>query len=127
MKMNYTKVLIIDDEKDICFLLKGILNQLGYEVTTANTVKEGMAAFKDEAPGTVFLDINLPDGHGLTILPQFKEEGYDAEVIMISAYDQNREKNTAVKNGAFSFISKPFDKDIIKNVMDALQKQKTLN
>ena len=120
-------MLIIDDEKDICFLLKGILVQLGYEVFTAHTLKKGLALFREEKPATVFLDINLPDGYGLTILPQFKDNGFDAEVIIISAYDQTREKNMAVKNGAHSFVSKPFTKQIICDVMNALKERKQIS
>ena len=58
------KVLIIDDEVDLCLLLKTYLNRRNYEVYYSHTLKEGINQFKQVIPDILFLDNNLPDGIG---------------------------------------------------------------
>ena len=64
------KVLIIDDERMMCDSLSKIVQRMGHEVTCAYTVKEGMEQTSTGAYDVVFLDVNLPDGNGLEMLPQ---------------------------------------------------------
>lgn len=86
--MEKKLVLIVDDEKDICFLLATLLRQLGYTAEYAHSLKEGVAKLsRQEAFDIVFLDLNLPDGLGYKIIPKIKQFNQDTKVVMISAHD----------------------------------------
>ena len=101
------RILIIDDEKEICFLLKRTFEKNGDHVDTAHTIKEGkdLAAKPYEA---VILDINLPDGNGIDAIPELKEHQQNARFVMISAYNLPNEIRRAKDLGADAFIGKPF-------------------
>jgi DNA-binding response OmpR family regulator len=106
-------IAIIDDEEDICFLLGSILKQLHHKVTFANTISEGKLLLREEKPSIIFLDMNLPDGSGMDELPYLKSEFPDAKIIMISAFDSQKERNAALSSGADVFLGKPFTRETI--------------
>jgi two-component system OmpR family response regulator len=83
------KVLIIDDEVDLCLLLKTYLNRRNYEVYYSHTLKEGMNQFKQVIPDILFLDNNLPDGVGWEHAAGLIEQYPDLQVHLISAYQPN--------------------------------------
>src|SRR5690606_19193373 len=80
------KVLIIDDEVDLCLLLKTYLNRKNYDVYYSHTLKEGMSQFLRVAPDILFLDNNLPDGTGWEKAVGLLEQYPDLQVHLISAY-----------------------------------------
>ncbi len=80
------KVLIIDDEVDLCLLLKTYLNRRNYEVYYSHTLKEGMNQFRQVIPDILFLDNNLPDGIGWEKAAGLMEEYPGLQVHLISAY-----------------------------------------
>lgn len=114
MNRNLKKALIIDDELDICMLLKSILKPIGIEAQYSTSLKEGMINLLNEDFGLLFLDNNLPDGSGLEKLSIIKKENPGLKIIMISAYDGDAERNQAQKDGAIDFIGKPFSIRIVK-------------
>ena len=114
MDKDIRKVLIIDDELDICVLLSGILKILGMKAAFSTTLNEGMQRLSKEDFELVFLDINLPDGSGMETLPYIKNLNPDLNVIMISAYDGESERRQAHEKGALDFISKPLSTKKIK-------------
>ena len=83
------KVLIIDDEVDLCLLLKTYLNRRNYEVYYSHTLKEGMNQFKLVVPDILFLDNNLPDGIGWEKAAGLMEQYPELQVHLISAYQPN--------------------------------------
>jgi DNA-binding response OmpR family regulator len=83
------KVLIIDDEVDLCLLLKTYLNRKNYEVYYSHTLKEGMNQFKEVIPDILFLDNNLPDGVGWEKAIGLLEQYPYLQVHLISAYQPN--------------------------------------
>jgi len=106
-------ILIIDDEKDICTLLSDVLTQDGYNVTTANTKREGIACIKKQPPHLVFLDLKLPDGNGLKILSKIKKINPKTRVNIISAYGDEEKREEAKRQGVYAFIDKPFTEETI--------------
>lgn len=80
------KVLIIDDEVDLCLLLKTYLNRRNYEVYYSHTLKEGMNQFRQVVPDILFLDNNLPDGIGWEKAAGLMEQYPSLQVHLISAY-----------------------------------------
>ncbi|QJW89044.1 response regulator [Spirosoma taeanense] len=112
------RVLIVDDETDICLLLSGLLRRLGYQPTCAHFIEEGRQCLNTQHFDAVFLDLNLPDGLGFDLLPYIKQDQAEAKVIMISAFDGQAERRRATEQGADFFIGKPFTR---RSVEQALQ------
>ncbi len=83
------KVLIIDDEVDLCLLLKTYLNRRNYEVYYSHTLSEGMIQFSQVQPDILFLDNNLPDGVGWEKATGLLESNPKLQVHLISAYHPN--------------------------------------
>lgn len=99
------KILIIDDEADIRFLLKRALSLHHYEVREAENLKQGLEVFDAMSPDIVILDVNLPDGNGIQFAPRFKNK--ENMVILISA-DNDQLVVDFEGVGANGFIKKPF-------------------
>lgn len=110
------KVLLIDDEVDICLLLTGVLQKLGFQTTYALTLREAKEKLLIDSFETVFIDLNLPDGVGYQLIPEIRRINMKVKVIVVSAYDSEREK--ANQKGADYFIAKPFSR---KKIVDALE------
>jgi len=79
------KILIIDDDKGMCFTLSGMVKKQGHEVTCAYSLTEGVGEVKSGAYDVVFLDVMMPDGNGLNALPEIRETASKPEVIIITA------------------------------------------
>jgi two-component system OmpR family response regulator len=115
------RVLIIDDETDICLLLSGLLRRLGYQPTCAHFIEEGRQCLHTQQFSAVFLDLNLPDGLGFDLLPIIKEDQIAARVIMISAFDGQAERRRATEQGADYFIGKPFTRRSVEIALQTTQ------
>ncbi len=109
--MENKKILIIDDEVDICFLLASVLKKRGFDVSFVNSLTDGYPKVSILKPALLFLDINLPDGSGLDAISTVKKLSPDTKIIMISAFDSLKERTIANEKGADLFIGKPFNKD----------------
>ena len=110
------KALIVDDETDICYLLGHILRQKDIQTVFAGSLAEADRML--QSPNFfyyVFLDNHLPDGLGINRIKRWKEKFPAIHFIMISAHDSSEEKRKAKIDGADSFISKPFSKEVILN------------
>ena len=115
------KALIVDDEMDVWYLLGNILKQRNIQTFFAGSLAE---AEKILSPGNdfsiIFLDNHLPDGSGISAIGQLKQENPQAQLVMITAHDGNKDKQNAVRNGVDYFIGKPFSKKIIFETLDKL-------
>jgi DNA-binding NtrC family response regulator len=105
---NENLILIVDDEVEIRTLLVRFFTRKGFTVLSAGTLQEGIHIYKQKAPGMMFLDVNLPDGNGLKELKSFKN-GKGKKIIMMSAFYNQEVRNEAMINGAYDFLSKPFN------------------
>ena len=115
------RVLIVDDEADICLLLSGLLRRLGYQPTCAHFIEEGRQCLNAQKFDAIFLDLNLPDGLGFDLLPIIKEGQNEAKVIMISAFDGQAERRRATEQGADYFIGKPFTRRSVEMALQTTQ------
>ena len=105
--MKIPRILIIDDEIGICRTLTAMVKNLGYEATSANTLKEGLKALRSGPFDVVFLDVRMPDGSGLDILPKIRETSSKPEVIIMTGYGDPDGAELAIKNGAWDYVQKP--------------------
>ncbi len=112
------KVLIIDDERDICYLLSTLLKQKNLEAEYVNSLSDAAVALKKETPEIIFLDNHLPDGLGMNFIEYIKMHYPVAKIIMITAHDTAADRQKALMIGADYFIGKPFTKDIIYQAVD---------
>jgi DNA-binding NtrC family response regulator len=85
MDSQKVKIIIIDDEQDLCFLLSHMLLSAGYEVSSFNTLKNGIEAVKNSQPNWVIIDNNLPDGLGWDSVNDIIDLVPEVNIIKISA------------------------------------------
>ncbi|MEW6427269.1 MAG: sigma-54 dependent transcriptional regulator [Thermodesulfobacteriota bacterium] len=108
------RILLIDDDESLRRVTEYNLVQAGFFVATAASAREGMALFRRDQPDLVVTDVSLGDGSGLDILATVKQESPDTPVIVITAFGSIEMAVEAMKQGAFTFIAKPFDRDTLR-------------
>ena len=108
-----TDILIVDDERDICSLISGILVDEGYKARVAGDADSALAEIEDRQPDAILLDIWLEGSRldGMALLKLLKERDMDMPVIMISGHGNIETAVTSIKFGAYDFIEKPFEAD----------------
>ena len=104
-------ILLVDDQDTIRFFLEKTLKQEGYDAVTARTGAEAIARAREVVPDLVLLDLKLPDMDGLEVLRRIKEIFPEIGVVMITAFGDVETAVTAMKNGAYDFVSKPINLD----------------
>ncbi len=123
-----TKILVIDDDQNICDLFRMYLEKEGYEVRVANDGVEGMTVFRKYEPDLVLLDIMLPKKDGWQICREIREQS-SKPIIMITAKGETIDKVLGLELGADDYIVKPLDmKEVfarIKAVLRRYAKQDT--
>lgn len=100
------KILIVDDEEDLCLLMKIYFSRKQYEVSIANTLQEGLAKLENLHPDVLFLDNNLPDGLGWDHAADILEKYPELELHLISAFHPNIPQN--VDRARLRIMEKPF-------------------
>ena len=125
MKTLSGTILVADDDSDIRDILKDTLNSLGARIITAANGQECLDRVEVDAPDLVLLDIEMPIKNGLQVLQELRQRGSDTTVTMITAYGTVERAVQAMKQGAYDFITKPFDLDHIALVVEkALEREK---
>ncbi len=106
-----SKILIVDDEPNILFILRHLLTREGYEVVSANTGRECLEKVVREKPDLVILDIMMPDMDGWEVCRKIKEEFPDLPVSMCSILGSSYEVDRSFSSGADRHIKKPLNFD----------------
>jgi two-component system response regulator AtoC len=107
--MPKPKILIIDDERLVRWSLAQKLSRWGYEVSECGTGADGQRALAVEGPDLLLLDVKLPDAKGTDVLEDLRKNWPDLPVIMITAHGVIEDAVTAMRRGAYDFITKPVD------------------
>ncbi len=122
------KILIVDDEKDIGFLLGAFLKREGYEPFYVSTGQEALKIFDKQPFNLVLLDIKMPDINGIELLKEFKKKRSNINVIVITAYPSIETAVEAMREEAFDYINKPFNLEELKQLIErALAREKTVS
>src|SRR5438552_5264812 len=121
-----TPVLVVDDEPDIAGILADRLQTTGLDVQVAHDGEEALLAIQQNPPGLVFLDIQLPKLNGMEVLKRVRKEWQELPVIIMTAYGTIAGAVEAMKEGATDFVTKPFDLDHVKIVIDRALAQRGL-
>ncbi|MGD8535465.1 MAG: sigma-54 dependent transcriptional regulator [Candidatus Aminicenantes bacterium] len=102
-------ILIIDDDPLIRKTLSSHLLKGDYEIVAAEDGEEGLLQYEEFTPDLVILDIRLPDMDGLEVLSKIKKKNKNANIIIMTAYDDMKTTVEAIKLGAFEYLVKPLD------------------
>src|SRR6187551_3143780 len=113
-------ILIVDDERDICTLIAGILEDEGNTARRAHNSTEAIEAVRQRRPALVILDVWLQGSEldGLQLLDVIRREEQPIPVVMISGHGTIDTAVAAIKSGAYDFIEKPFKADRLLLVVD---------
>jgi DNA-binding NtrC family response regulator len=118
------KILIIEDEGDMCLLLNILLNGKDMELDHVKNLTAASEYLQQEQPAVVILDNKLPDGFGIDFIPFLKKDYPSVKIVMISGYDGSA-KDAALESGADVFLEKPFTKDqLYSSITGLLQPEK---
>lgn len=118
------KILIVEDDLDLVRALQVRLGSSGYQVLAASDGVHGTMAARKEGPDLVILDLGLPGGDGYTLLHRFQELIPDTPVIVLTAGDPTVHEERTLAEGAFDFIQKPADNEVLLKTMEAALSKK---
>jgi two-component system, NtrC family, response regulator AtoC len=119
------KILVVDDEPSNRNILRQELIHKGYLVETANNGREALRKIESVGPDLLILDYMMPDLSGLEVLKELRKRENDTPVVMITAYGTMERAVEAMKEGAYDFITRPFEPDHIALVVrKALERQR---
>ena len=116
------KILIIEDNRNLCWLLKNILAPLQCGIDVVNDGESAFCFLKASTPDIVLLDMRLPDVNGLSILKEIRTREKPIAVIVITAFSSEYIRDEAEDLGISAFFSKPFNSESLqKTVKDILE------
>ncbi len=101
-------ILVIDDDPGICLFFSKLFDQMGHKTSAAHTIKDGLEQARKNSFDLILLDLELPDGNGLEIMPQLTKLPSSPEIIIITGTGDIRGAKMAFKYGAWDYVQKPF-------------------
>ncbi|MCR4564086.1 MAG: response regulator transcription factor [Clostridiales bacterium] len=120
--MDNIKVLVVDDDTNICELLRLYLEKEGFSVISANDGETALSVFKSEEPDMVLLDIMLPKLDGWQVCREIRKFS-ETPIIMLSAKGETFDKVLGLELGADDYVTKPFDtKEIVARIKSVLRR-----
>lgn len=123
--MANEKILVVDDDTNICELLRLYLTKEGYQVTVANDGEEGLEKFNQVKPDMVLLDVMMPKMDGLEVCRRIRKAG-NTPVMMLTAKGETFDKVLGLELGADDYVVKPFEsKEIVARIKAVLRRTGT--
>jgi DNA-binding NtrC family response regulator len=122
-----SRILIVDDEKQIRRILSVLLAERGHEVREAVSGEEALAIQPEFQPNIILLDLSLPGLDGMEVLRMLLERAPQSDCIMMTAYGTIRSAVEAMRLGAFDYLAKPFDNDELLLIIDRVQRMRRMN
>ena len=115
--MTDPRALVVDDEPDLRELLDMTLSRMGIEVETAEDLADARRKLASDSFDFCLTDMRLPDGNGLSLIKQVARDYPHMPIAMITAYGKVEDAVTALKYGAFDFVSKPVDLEVLRTLV----------
>lgn len=120
--MAQNKILVVDDDKNICELLRLYLEKEGYDVILAFDGKEGIDKFRSQNPDLILLDVMMPNIDGWQVCRKIRETS-DCPIIMLTAKSETIDKVLGLELGADDYVVKPFDaKEVVARIKAILRR-----
>lgn len=113
------KILIVEDDENLRFLVVHRLKAEGYEVSEADNGNDGLSAITQQKPDIVLLDWMLPGKEGDAVCEEARKAGYEGLVIMMTAKAQDVDKIDAYNFGASDYVTKPFNMDVLVAMLES--------
>jgi two-component system, response regulator RegA len=110
-------LLLVDDDKAFLTRLERAMEKRGFDVRSADTVKDGLSAVEASPPAYAVVDLRLEDGNGLDVVDALHRRRPDARAVVLTGYGNIATAVTAVKLGAVDYLSKPADADDVINAL----------
>src|SRR5258706_3375155 len=120
------QVLIVDDEPNLRKILSAQLSRDGYDVMTAEDGEQGLQTLRDHHIDLVITDLKMPKVDGMTLLREALREEPELPIVMITAHGTVDTAVEALKLGAFDYLTKPFDKDEVRQIVAKALKTRQL-
>src|SRR5262252_1039970 len=120
------QVLIVDDEPNLRKILSAQLSRDGYDVLTAEDGEQGLAMLREHHIDLVVTDLKMPKVDGMTLLREALREDPELPIVMITAHGTVDTAVEALKIGAFDYLTKPFDKDEVRQIVAKALKTRAL-
>ncbi len=114
------KVLIIDDDTDLCLLLSRFLNKNGFETAIAPSGQKGIAAYSKDPYDAVICDYRLGDMDGIQVIRALKKADPHAAILVITGYSDIKTAVEVIKEGAYDYIIKPLIPDEVLNILNKI-------
>jgi nitrogen regulation protein NR(I) len=121
------KILIIDDDEGVCYSLARLLSNDDRRVTAVQTPDAGFEAMRGEDPDLVLLDVKIPGADGLELLRNIRKQRPRQLVVMMTAHGTTETAIEAMKRGAYDYLMKPFDSEILNSVVSKALDNARLN
>ncbi|HAK88594.1 MAG TPA: hypothetical protein DHV16_04645 [Nitrospiraceae bacterium] len=116
------KILVVDDQKTVCYSIRRMLQSEGYDVLTSENGIDALAIINDKKPDLVIMDVRMPEMDGIEVLEKIKISHPKIQVIMMTAFSTTEKAIHAMKLGAYDYITKPFDNDeLLIRVKEAIK------
>jgi CheY-like chemotaxis protein len=115
--MSIPKILVVDDDNDVCRIVRSMLSHEQYQVQTGQSVADAFRAIEQKPFDAYVLDYKLPDGSGLDIAERIRSKGSEAPIILISCDNTNSVASRAEKIRIFDFLQKPFSREMMCNAV----------
>jgi DNA-binding NtrC family response regulator len=120
------RVLVVDDDTDLCDILAQMSPRLGIKVETTSNLLEVLDLVRDTFFNVILFDLSMPGKSGMELLPEIVEVSPDVKIILISGFGDKDSVISALRLGAFDFLEKPFDYNLLSHSINrALETQKT--
>ena len=116
------KILVVDDDKNICELLRLYIEKEGYQTVLAHDGKQALAVFEEEKPSLIILDVMMPELDGWQVCREIRKTS-DVPIIMLTAKGETFDKVVGFELGADDYVVKPFDsKEIVARIKAVLRR-----
>ena len=124
--MKKLAILLVDDEESILTSIKSFLSRREHEVFTASNGQEGIDIVKNNVIDLVLTDYRMPIKNGLEVLKEIKEINPNIDVVVITAFGNVDDAIDIMKNGAYDYLTKPIDLDILENLISRVSEKRIL-
>jgi two-component system, OmpR family, response regulator len=122
--VDATRILVVDDERNIAELVSMALKVSGFEVQTAGTARDARTAVREFRPALIVLDVGLPDMDGFELVQRLLADGIKAPVIFLTARDATEEKVHGLTVGGDDYVTKPFSlEELVARIRVVLRRQ----
>jgi len=120
------RILIIDDDKDICEYMELLLTQSGYDVVTETSPSDGLDQLRENEFHVVVLDIMMPELNGMEVLEEIRSFDSDIAIIIFTGFPSVDTAVTSMKYNVSDYIKKPFDVDEFNDTLEGILREKGL-